>query len=40
MLEVMGLMHDPIAKTGAWIKRMLDGHLNSFVVSGNHPSLW
>jgi RNA-directed DNA polymerase len=33
-------MHDPIAKTGAWIKRMLQGHLNYFAVSGNHPSLW
>jgi RNA-directed DNA polymerase len=31
-------MHDPIAKTGAWIKRQ--GHLNYFAVSGNHPSLW
>jgi len=33
-------MHDPIAKTGAWIKRTLQGHLNYFAVSGNHPSLW
>jgi hypothetical protein len=33
-----GLRHDPIAKTGAWIKRMLDGHLNYFAVSGNHPA--
>src|SRR5215831_13030769 len=33
-------MHDPIAKTGAWIKRMLQGHLNYFAISGNHPSLW
>src|SRR5262249_28317466 len=31
---------DPIAKTGAWVKRMLQGHLNYFAVSGNHPSLW
>jgi hypothetical protein len=33
-------MHDPIATTGAWVKRMLQGHLNYFAVSGNHPSLW
>jgi hypothetical protein len=33
-------MHDPIAKTGAWVKQMLKGHLNYFAVSGNHPSLW
>jgi hypothetical protein len=39
MLEVMGLVHDPIPKTGSWIKRMLDGHLNYFAVSGGHPSL-
>jgi group II intron reverse transcriptase/maturase len=39
----MGLrksMHDPIAKTGAWVKQMLQGHLNYFAVSGNDPSLW
>ena len=34
------LAHDPIAKTGAWMKRMLLGHLNYFAVSGDHPSLW
>ena len=33
-------MHDPIAKTGAWIERVLKGHLNYFAVSGNDPSLW
>src|SRR5215467_11673331 len=38
--ELRRTMHDPIAKTGAWIKRMLQGHLNYFAVSGNHPSLW
>jgi hypothetical protein len=27
-------------KTGAWVKRMLQGHLNYFAVSGNDPSLW
>jgi RNA-directed DNA polymerase len=29
-----------IAKTGAWVKQMLQGHLNYYAVSGNHPSLW
>jgi RNA-directed DNA polymerase len=39
-IELRRIMHDPIAKTGAWMKRMLQGHLNYFAVSGNHPSLW
>jgi hypothetical protein len=33
-------MHNPIAKTGAWVKQMLQGHLNYFAVSGNDRSLW
>ena len=33
-------MHNPIAKTGAWLNRMLKGHLNYYAVSGNSPSLW
>jgi hypothetical protein len=36
--ELRGTIHDSIAKTGAWIKRMLQGHLNYFSVSGNHPA--
>jgi hypothetical protein len=32
-------MHDPIARTGAWMKQMLRGHLNHFALSGNDPSL-
>src|SRR6267378_3799091 len=39
-VELRRIMHDPIAKTGAWVKQMLKGHLNYFAVSGNHPSLW
>src|ERR1700736_5718924 len=39
-IELRRIMHDPIAKTGAWVKQMLKGHLNYFAVSGNHPSLW
>jgi hypothetical protein len=25
---------------GAWVKQMLQGHLNYYAVSGNDPSLW
>jgi hypothetical protein len=39
-IELRRTMHDPIATTGAWVKQMLQGHLNYFAVSGNHPSLW
>jgi hypothetical protein len=39
-IELRKKMHDPIAKTGVWMKQMLKGHLNYFAVSGNHPSLW
>ena len=39
-IELSKRMHDPIAKTGVWMKQMLQGHLNYFAVSGNHPSLW
>ena len=38
--ELRKRMRDPIAKTGAWVKQMLQGHLNYFAVSGNDPSLW
>ena len=38
-MELRKRMHDPIAKTGAWMKQMLKGHLNYFAVSGNDPSL-
>jgi RNA-directed DNA polymerase len=39
-IELRRKMHDPIAKTGAWVKQMLKGHLNYFAVSGNQPTLW
>jgi group II intron reverse transcriptase/maturase len=39
-VELRKSMHDPIVKTGAWVKQMLQGHLNYFAVSGNDPSLW
>jgi len=39
-MELRRRMHDPIKKTGAWVGRVLKGHLNYFAVSGNDPSLW
>ena len=39
-VELRKAMHDPIAKTGTWVKQMLQGRLNYYAVSGNHPSLW
>src|SRR5215467_912560 len=39
-VELRKSMHAPIVKTGAWVKQMLQGHLNYYAVSGNHPSLW
>ena len=39
-MELRRRMHDPIAKTGAWLKQMLKGYLNYYAVSGNSPSLW
>src|SRR6516162_2283885 len=36
-IELRRIMHDPIAKTGAWVKQMLKGHLNYFAVSGQPP---
>ena len=39
-IELRKKMHDPIAKTGGWMKQMLQGHLNYFAVSGNDQSLW
>jgi RNA-directed DNA polymerase len=39
-VELRRSMHNPIVKTGAWVKQMLQGHLNYFAVSGNDQSLW
>ena len=38
--ELRKRMHDPVAQTGAWVKQMLQGHLEYDAVSGNHPSMW
>jgi RNA-directed DNA polymerase len=39
-LELRKRTHDPVAQTGAWVKQMLQEHLNYFAVSGYHPSMW
>jgi group II intron reverse transcriptase/maturase len=39
-MEFRKRLHDPIAKTGAWLKQMLKGYLNYYAVPGNSPSLW
>ena len=39
-MELRRRMHDPIARTGAWVEQMLKGHLNYYAVPGNDPSLW
>jgi RNA-directed DNA polymerase len=32
-VELRKSMHDPITITGAWVKQMLQGHLNYYAVS-------
>lgn len=32
-------LHDPVGKTGAWLNRVLQGHLNYYAVPGNSASL-
>src|SRR5262245_31498207 len=39
-MELRQRMHDSIATTGSWVKQVLQGHLNYYAVSGDHPSLW
>jgi hypothetical protein len=39
-MELRKRMHDPIATTGSWVKQVLQGHLNYYAVSGNHPRMW
>jgi group II intron reverse transcriptase/maturase len=38
--ELRRRMHDHVVETGVWVKQMLQGHLNYYAVSGNHPSMW
>jgi RNA-directed DNA polymerase len=37
---ICGFTLRAVPKTGAWVKQMLQGHLNYYAVSGNHPSPW
>ncbi len=39
-MELRRRMHDTIAETGAWLSKVLKGHLNYYAVSGNDHSLW
>jgi len=38
--ELRKRWHDPLPKTGEWIQKVLQGHLNYFSVSGNDSSIW
>jgi RNA-directed DNA polymerase len=38
-VELRRRMHDSIAWTGAWVRQMLEGHLDYYAVPGNEPSL-
>jgi len=39
-IELRKKMHDPTAKTGVWMKQMLQGHLNHFAVSACDLRVW
>ena len=39
-MELRKRLHDPIERTGAWVRQLLQGYLNYFAVSGNDRSLW
>ena len=36
-MELRKRLHEPIAKTAAWVYSVLKGHLNYFAVSGHDP---
>jgi len=38
--ELRRRLHDSIRDTGLWLRRVLQGYLNYFAVSGNDRSLW
>jgi RNA-directed DNA polymerase len=38
-MELRRIMDDSVARTGAWVRQMLKGHLNYYAVPGNDPSL-
>lgn len=37
--ELRRRLHAPLAETGAWLSRVLKGHLNYYAVPGNRPCL-
>ena len=39
-IELRRRWHDPLLKTGRWIQKVLQGHMNYFSVSGNDSSIW
>lgn len=39
-MELRKRMHEPIAKTGAWLRQVLRGYLNYHAIPGNDKSLW
>lgn len=39
-IELRRRWHDPLPKTGKWIHKVLQGHMNYFSVSGNDSSIW
>lgn len=38
--ELRRRLHDSVYETGMWLRRVLQGYLNYFAVSGNDQSLW
>ena len=39
-IELRRRWHDLLPKTGRWIQKVLQGHMNYFSVSGNDSSIW
>ncbi len=37
--ELRYRLHDPIGETGAWLRRVVQGHLNDFAVPGNSEKI-
>jgi RNA-directed DNA polymerase len=39
-MELRKRLHEPIAKTGGWLRQVLQGYLNYHAIPGNDKSLW
>lgn len=37
--ELRRRLHDPIARTGAWLRRVVQGHINYYAVPSNSPAV-